>query len=106
MGILGNNEPRTQREKKICDSIIKYTYIIEELTSFEGEGYQSSKRRLDELYQELEDICKEDRQRYDENMFYIKANIQHPKKPKKVKVGGNIAGIGGAEIEMYDRPNQ
>ena len=76
MGILGKNKPRTQREKRICDRIIKYTDIIETLTSSKGEGYQSSKRRLDELYQELKDICKEDTQRYDENIFYIKAKIK------------------------------
>ena len=106
MGILGKNKPRTQREKRICDRIIKYTDIIDTLTSFKGEGYQSSKRRLDELYQELKDICKEDTQRYDENIFYIKANIKRPRTPKKVRIGGSIPGVGGAEIEIDDRPNQ
>lgn len=104
MRILGRNEPRTQREKRICDSIIRYTDIIEEFTSFEREGYQSSRRRIGKLYQELKGICKGDPKRYDENIFYIKANIQHPKNPKKVKIGGSISGVGSAEIEIDDRP--
>ena len=106
MGILGKNKPRTQREKRICDRIIKYTDIIETLTSSKGEGYQSSTRRLNELYLELKDICKEDSQRYDKNMFYIKDNIKRPRTPKKVRIGGSIPGVGGAEIEIDDRPNK
>lgn len=106
MGILGKNKPRTQKEKRICDNIIRYMDIVDTFTAFNWEGYQSSEKRLDKLYQELKGICKEDPHRFDENMFYIKANIKHHKTPKKVKIGGSISGVGGAEIEIDDRPNQ
>jgi hypothetical protein len=102
MGLF-KNELRTQKEKKICDKIVKYTNIMEYQTSYKGQVYQKTKQRSKELFDQLKRICGTDQNRLDENIFYIKKHIKPINKERKVKAGAKIGGV-GFDVEVDDRP--
>ena len=99
-------EPRTKRELAICKKIVRLSFAIEEDPA-PDEGYRRIKERRKELYMELDKICKEDCNRYDENIIFIKellGKLRRQYRPKKTKVGGRIGGT-GFDVERDDRPN-
>jgi hypothetical protein len=110
-GNIGVPEPRTKKELAICKKIIRFSLALEE-DPRPDEGYRRAKERRDALYIDLDKICKGDKNRYDENMIYIKAMVgdwRYAHRPKKTSVGGHIntpVGGGGLGAERDDRPNQ
>jgi hypothetical protein len=80
-------QPRTKRELKICNKIIQYTIILQEDSGPHEEGYDRVTARRKQLYQDLDHICLNDPERYDANMFYIKANIKKTRPSWKARLG-------------------
>lgn len=104
MRIFGGTTPRTQKEKDICDKIIKYTHSLEK-DNAPGEVYERIKQRKSALLKELDQICKGDKNRYDEDIMYIKEHY-HPIVHRRVRGVVNVntpAGGVGVGLEVDDR---